>query len=245
VVTGTDSKPMLIRAVGPGLTSLGVSGVLAKPRLQVYSGSQVIASNTGWGTASNASEIAAVAASSGAFPLTANSADSALFLTLPPGAYTMIASGADGGTGVVLLETYDLSEASAAQKLVNVSGRAGIGQGDNVGIAGFVISGTVPKRVLIRGVGPSLASQGVGSPLAHPWIVVYKGRAVIAQNAGVHTVTEATAIAAATTQVGAFALTVSGDATLLLSLDPGAYTVVLADASGGTGVGLVEVYEVP
>lgn len=245
VVTGTDSKPMLVRAVGPGLTTLGVSGVLAKPRLQIYSGSQVIASNTGWGTASNASEIAAVAASIGATPLAANSADSALYLTLPPGAYTMIASGSDGGTGVVLLETYDLSVASAAQKLVNVSGRAAIGTGDNVGIAGFVISGSVPKRVLIRGVGPSLAGKGVGSPLAHPLILVYKGRTVIAQNAGVHTVTEATAIAAAATQVGAFALTAAGDATLLLSLDPGAYTVLLADSASGTGVGVIEVYEVP
>jgi hypothetical protein len=245
VVTGTDSKPMLIRAVGPGLTTLGVSGVLAKPRLQVYSGSHLVASNTGWGTASNASEIAAVAAQSGAFPLTANSADSALVLTLPPGAYSMIASGSDGGTGVVLLETYDLSAASAAQKLVNVSGRAGIGQGENVGIAGFVVSGTVPKRVLIRGVGPSLTSQGVTSPLAHPLIVLYKSRTVIAQNAGVHTVTESAAISAASTQVGAFALTGSGDATLLVNLDPGAYTVILADAAGGTGVGLVEVYEVP
>ena len=139
----------------------------------------------------------------------------------------------------------NLANAAATQKLVNVSGRAAIGTGDNVGIAGFVISGTVPKRVLIRGVGPSLAGQGVGTPLAHPVILLYKSRAVIAQNAGVHTATEATAIAAATTQVGAFALTGSSDATLLLSLDPGAYTVVLADSSGGTGVGLVEVYEVP
>jgi len=222
-----------------------VSGVLAKPRLQIYAGSQVIASNTGWGTAANASEIAAVAAYIGATPLTANSADSAVYLTLPPGAYTMIASGSDGGTGVVLLETYDLSTASTTQKLVNVSGRAAIGQGDNVGIAGFVISGTVPKRVLIRGVGPSLTGQGVTAPLAHPLVLVYKSRTIIAQNAGVHTAPELAAINAAATQVGAFALTGTGDATLLLTLDPGAYTVMLADSTGGSGVGLIEVYEAP
>lgn len=245
VVNGTESKPILIRAVGPGLAAMHVSGTLAKPRLQLLSGSTVIASNTRWGTAANVDEITAAAAQAGAFPLTAGSDDSAIYITLAPGIYTIIASGADGGSGNVLLESYDLSTSAAAQKLVNISGRLSVGTGDNVGIAGFVISGSVPKRVLIRGVGPTLASQNVAHPLSHPRIQLFSGNTVIAQNTGWPTAPNAAAITSTATQVGAFPLTSNDDSALLLSLAPGIYTVILSDANSATGVGLVEVYEVP
>jgi hypothetical protein len=237
IVTGTDSKPILIRAVGPGLTPLHVSGVLAKPKLQLFSGSTVIASNTGWGTATNATEIAAVAAQAGAMPLTAGSNDSALYLTLAPGIYTVMASGADGGSGNVLLESYDLSTPSAAQKLINISGRVAVGTGDNVAIAGFVISGSVPKRVLIRGVGPTLALNGVAHPVPHPKLQLYSGGTVIAQNTGYTTASNATAIASTAAQIGAFTLTSSDDSAILLSLAPGVYTVILTEANAPSGVG--------
>jgi hypothetical protein len=111
VIGGTTSRTVLIRASGPALSQLGVSGVLADPALQLYqsngsAGSNLIQSNTGWG--GNA-QIAAAAASVGAFSWgSAATSDSALLVTLPPGAYTAEISGAGGDSGISLVEVYEL-----------------------------------------------------------------------------------------------------------------------------------------
>jgi hypothetical protein len=105
-IGGTTAKTVLVRASGPALTPFGVAGVLPDPMLQLYSGSTVIASNSGWG--GNA-QIVATAASVGAFSwASASSNDSAILVTLPPGAYTAQVSGASGDTGVALVEVYDV-----------------------------------------------------------------------------------------------------------------------------------------
>ncbi|HEY1108339.1 MAG TPA: hypothetical protein VGE76_06900, partial [Opitutaceae bacterium] len=96
-----------IRAVGPGLTPFGVTNALPTPRLTVYGGTVQVGTNAGWSTATNASEITAAAAATGAFALTPGSQDSALLLTLTPGAYTAeIAS--RGGSGTALVEVYEV-----------------------------------------------------------------------------------------------------------------------------------------
>ncbi len=98
---------MLLRADGPALAAYGVSGLLAQPTLQLNdAGGNPVASNTGWGTNSNAAQIAAAAASVGAFALQPGSADSALLVTLQPGSYTMVVTGVGGSTGVALAESY-------------------------------------------------------------------------------------------------------------------------------------------
>jgi hypothetical protein len=105
-IGGTTAKTVLVRASGPALTQFSVPGVLPDPMLQLYSGTTVIASNSGWG--GNA-QIAATASSVGAFGWsTASSNDSAILITLPPGAYTAQVSGASGDTGVALVEVYDV-----------------------------------------------------------------------------------------------------------------------------------------
>ncbi|MDO8263727.1 MAG: hypothetical protein Q7T21_10950 [Gallionella sp.] len=96
----TPPKTVLIRAVGPTLASSGVSGVLANPKLDLYSGSTVIDSNDDWQTASNAAAISA----SGLAPV--NTLESAILITLQPGAYTAIVSGSDGGSGVGMVEVF-------------------------------------------------------------------------------------------------------------------------------------------
>jgi hypothetical protein len=107
VVTGTQPANVLIRAVGPGLTQFGVSGVLAQPTLTVTNSSgNPVATNTGWSSGSNAASIAAAAASSGAFALTSGSADCAVLVTLQPGSYTAVLSGVGGTSGVALAEAY-------------------------------------------------------------------------------------------------------------------------------------------
>ena len=107
VVSGSESQQVLIRGVGPALSSFGVIGVLAQPVLTVFNsaGTQV-AANTGWGTNSNAAQISTAFTSTGAFVLPSGSADSALLLTLAPGSYTAQVSGLNSTTGNALIEVY-------------------------------------------------------------------------------------------------------------------------------------------
>jgi len=246
VIGGDQPKRVLIRAVGPALTQFGVAGALAAPKLDLYRGSTVIATNAAWGTAANATDIAAAAAGAGAFAFGAGSADSAVLTTLAPGAYTAIASSANGATGVALVEVYDLTAAVAGQKLVSLSMRAVAGTASETLIAGVFVGGTVPKRVLIRAAGPALAAFGVGGALARPKLELFSGANVIAQNTGWSTGTDAAGIAQAAGQVGAFAFAAgSADSALLINLSPGAYTAQVSGVGGTTGVALIEVYEVP
>jgi YVTN family beta-propeller protein len=105
-IGGSTSRTVLIRASGPALAAFGVGGTLPDPQLQLYSGTTVLASNSAWG--GNA-QIAAEAASVGAFAWSsASSKDSAILITLPPGAYTAQVSGASGDTGVALVEVYEV-----------------------------------------------------------------------------------------------------------------------------------------
>jgi hypothetical protein len=100
---------VLIRAVGPTLAQFSVAGVLAQPVLTLFnSAGTQIATNTGWGTNSNAAQISAAFASTGAFVLPSGSADSALLLSLPPGAYTAQVSGLNNTTGNALIEAYQV-----------------------------------------------------------------------------------------------------------------------------------------
>jgi len=107
VIKGAQPAKVLVRAVGPALAQFGVSGVLATPTLSVVdSGGNVVATNTGWSTNSTASTIASEMVAVGAFPFPSGSADSALLVTLAPGAYTAIVSGAGNSSGVALVEVY-------------------------------------------------------------------------------------------------------------------------------------------
>jgi kumamolisin len=109
-IQGSGAKELLVRADGPVLTQYGVGGVLTQPTLGVYNSSgTMVASNTGWGTGSDASQIPSVSASVGAFPLAAGSADCALIVYLQPGSYTIQVSGVGGTTGVALAEIYEVS----------------------------------------------------------------------------------------------------------------------------------------
>lgn len=106
VISGASPRRVLVRAVGPGLSGFGVTGVLADPVLSVFRGSNEIASNDNWQTQNNSQAVATAAVESGAFALAAGSRDSALVLTLEPGAYTCRVSGSGNTTGVALVEVY-------------------------------------------------------------------------------------------------------------------------------------------
>lgn len=103
-IGGETSKTVLIRAIGPGLAPFGVTGTLADPKLELYSGSTLLAVNDNW-DASTADTFSAI----GAFNLPAASRDAALLVTLAPGSYTAQVSGIANTTGVALVEVYVLN----------------------------------------------------------------------------------------------------------------------------------------
>lgn len=251
VIAGTQPKPVLIRAVGPTLGSLGVSGTIADPILELFSGTTSMAANDTWGTSTNAAEIAATATRVGAFALPATSADAVILTTLAPGNYTAQVRGAGTATGVGIVELYDASEAPSDTKLINVATRGEVGTGGNILIAGFYIGGDQPKRVLIRASGPALAAFGVESALTDPRLQLYSGTTVRNENDNWNAPIgagspDAAAIAAAANSVGAFAFASGGrDAALLVTLPPGAYSAQVSGVANATGVALVEVYEIP
>lgn len=239
-------KSVLVRAAGPALATFGVSGELSDPRLSLYSGAgALLASDTGWDSAANATQVANVSARLGAFPFPAPSLDSALLATLADGTYTCQVTGADGSTGIALVEVYDADPGNAG-RLFNVSARTHIGTGASILIAGFVISGSDPMTVLVRGVGPSLVPFQVSGVIPDPQLsITTLAGAVVASNVGWgSTGLNASQVAAASARVGAFPLiNDSADSALVITLPPGSYTAQLSSASGASGNGLIEVFD--
>lgn len=134
--------------------------------------------------------------------------------------------------------------AAATQRLQNLSTRARAGTGDNVIVAGFVVTGDVPVNVLVRASGPALAAFGIGGTLPAPRLELFRGAAAMATNTGWAAGGAAGEIAAAGAAVGAFPFPAgSADAALRLTLAPGAYSAIVSEAQGGAGVGLIEVYD--
>ena len=247
VIQGPDAaatKTVLVRAVGPALSAFGLTGALARPVLTVFREGQPIATNTGWSSAPNATEIASAASGAGAFALTSGSADSALLLRLTPGAYTAQVTAADGsGSGLALVEAYEIG--AETPRFGNLSTRAFVGTGAALAIPGLVVTGASARTFLIRGVGPGLADFGVTGTLARPALVLMRGNSPVAANDRWETAADPAAMTAAGTRTGAFALKAgTADAALLVTLEPGAYTVLISGADGGTGHCLVEIYEV-
>jgi hypothetical protein len=247
VVSGSAAKPLLIRGIGPSLTQFGVTDALATPQLKVVkmSDGSIVAQNTRWG---GSTSLSSTFDSVGAFGLDANSADDALVANLPEvvSGYSAQITGAGGATGTALAEVYDLDPltGAVASRLINLSARAQVGTGNNILIAGFTISGNVPKQVLVRGTGPALTQFGVGGALANPKLAIYRHGTLVATNddwGGDATLTTAFA------QVSAFGLNDpnSKDAALLITLPPDSYSVQLSGVNNTTGVGLIEVYEMP
>ena len=245
VISGSGSKMLLIRGVGPTLSDFGVSDPLSAPELTLYSGNNILATNRDWSTSADAAAIATTAASVGAFALTQGRADSALLADVAPGSYTIHLASADGSTGSGLIEVYDAGGNAEAQ-LVNLSARAEVSPGGEALIPGFVVSGTDARTYLIRAIGPALAGFGVNNPLADPQLTVYQDGVLISMNddwSDSGTAAQTASLAAA---LGAFALpTNSADAAVTLALTPGSYTIHVTGNGDTGGATLVEIYAVP
>ncbi len=239
------NKSILVRAAGPTLTALGVSSAIANPRLALDApASDLSRTNDDW---ANGGATAADFARLGAFPFTNNSLDSALLLPLGIQAYTATVTNAANSRGIALVEAYDADAIPGTPgnaRFVNLSTRSETGAGANSLIAGFAISGTQPRTILIRAAGPSLARFGVSDALADPLLTLFRGSTLLATNDDWEISRSGAAIAATAQRVGAFPLnSASLDAALLVTLAPGSYSVVVAGADGGSGIALVEVYD--
>lgn len=235
VISGNSSKKLVVRGIGPTLTDFGVPGALADPKLEIH-GSSVIG-NDSW--SNDNAEFTSV----GGFPLTPGSKDAAIVTSLTARDYTAQVSGADGGTGVALVELYDASR-GVGSKLINLSARTHVGVDADAVFVGFNISGSGKKRLLIRGVGPTLTTFNVPGVLENPIIELYdmRGEApvLMTQNDdwSADSIREAGSLG--------FPLNAgSKDAALFVELNPGTYSVKVSGVDRTTGVALVEVYEVP
>ena len=239
--TSNGSKTVLLRGIGPTLANYGLSGVLPQAQLLLYNAASgaLITSTGSWDPS-----LAAVFNQLSAFPLSARSADAALLPSLPAGSYTAVVQGAGGSGGIALAEIYDADAGSPTGRLVSLSARGNVGSGANVLIGGFAIAGSAAETVLLRGIGPALANYGVPGALARPVLTLFNGGGVpLATNSGWGGGAD---LAGVFRQVSAFDLpAASGDAAMVVTLAPGAYTVQVAGAGNTGGVALVEIYEVP
>ncbi|MCX6953540.1 MAG: matrixin family metalloprotease [Verrucomicrobia bacterium] len=250
VVSGTESRQVLVRGIGDQLSEFGVSGVLRDPVVSLYDAKgKLLDSNDDWFRTGEAKmeELRAAAKQVGAFAQREDARDGALLATLAPGSYTVKVAGLANTTGVGLVEVYELGKPGKG-RLINLSSRAVVGKGANILIPGLVLKGLTSRRLLIRAVGPGLADFGVAGTLVDPVMTVFRDGAEVAQNDNWGEQANAANVAlirTAMAAVGAFALKEgSRDAALLLDLPPGSYTVQVAGVRDATGVALVEVYEV-
>jgi alpha-tubulin suppressor-like RCC1 family protein len=229
-IGGSTPKTVVIRARGPSLTAQGVPGVLADPVLQLFSGPNPIGINDDWTEASNAAAIQA----SGYAPL--DSLESAIMVTLDPGGYTAIVSGYQQGTGVGIIEVFEVDQTNTP--LINIATRGRVLTGADVMIAGFIIQGDGPQNVVVRARGPSLTAAGVTGVLANPQMQLFSGPTQIGSNDNWGNASNAAQI-----QSSGFAPLDPLESAIMVTLQPGAYTAIVTGVAGGTGVAIVEVFK--
>jgi glucose/arabinose dehydrogenase len=234
--TGTAAKKVIIRALGP---STGVTGALVDPVLELHgSDGSLITSNNNWkdNTAQQQQDII----NNQLAPT--NDLESVIVITLQPGTYTAIIRGQSNATGVGLVEVYDVDRATAS-RLGNISGRASVQTGSNALFAGFIVGNNVgAANVVVRGLGPSLAQSGITNPLLDPTLELHdnNGTLLIGNDNWQDDASQAARISSA-----GLAPANPVESAVFASLLPGTYTAIVAGKNGGTGVGLVEVYNLP
>lgn len=231
IVTGNSPKRVIIRGMG---TSLPVSQALADPTLQLITPTGSFF-NDDWRSTQEQAIIAT------GIPPTSDF-ESAIMATLEPGSYTAVMRGDNNGTGVGLLEVYDLDSPPASAVLANISTRGIVQTGDDVMVAGFILgAGQADSRVVVRALGQSLAGMGISNPLYDPVLSLINANGALVQYSD-----DWQEDAAQAAQLGTLSLAPSNalESAVVAILPPGAYTAVVAGKNGNSGTGLVEVYNI-
>lgn len=231
VVRGqAPAKPVIIRGIGPGLAGLDVPDFHPDPFLTLVRQNGPHWSNDNW-TGTDGRHL-------GAFPLQPGSKDSAIAQELSPGVYSVLVQGANNtAAGRVLTELYDNNPDDGETLLANLSARAHLPH-QGILVVGFVVEGTTPLPVVIRGIGPTLAEHGIANPLPNPHLHLFRGHTKIAENDFWHDYDGR--------DLGAFPLPVgSADAVISITLQPGVYTAHLNSEFPAflSGTALIEIYD--
>src|SRR5438552_629043 len=232
IITGAQDKTVLIRGIGPSLTTFGIAMPLADPTLELHDHtSALIVSNDNWRD-SQQSQISAT----GLAP--SSDSESVILATLAPGAYTAVLQGKAMTTGTGLIEIYDVDQNPNTQ-IANLSTRGFVGTGDDVMIGGTIFHGSpgTAYRILLHAIGPSLASMGVATPLLDPALSLYDANGSIITTDDNWKDFQRSEIAAT-----GLAPTDDRESAIIVTLPAGAYTAIVRGVNGTTGVGLVEVF---
>ena len=233
IISGSGTKKIIVRALGPSLTAKGVANALGDPVLELHnSRGNLIFRNDNW------KDTQEQWIRDSLIPPT-NDRESAIVASLVPGAYSAIVRGKNNSTGVALVEAYDLQKNSTS-RLANISTRGFVGSGDNVMIAGLIVTGTQPSRILFRGIGPSLSGAGIAQPLPDPRLDLFNGQgAKIAGNDNWKDSQQAAIAATGIPPKNNLESAIRAD------LHSGNYTAIMRGTNAATGIGLIEVYSLP
>ena len=236
IVRGIGPKKMIVRGMGPSLSAKGVPGVLQDPTLELHdSTGATILSNDNWqDDAKKAAEIQATGLAPG------DPHESAIVATLDPGSYTAVLRGANNTIGVGLVEAYDLDDQPAASELANVSTRGRVETGDNVIIGGYIVGAPEPAKLIVRGMGPSLAANNIAGSLQDPTLELHdaSGAKIMSNDNWQDNATQAALLRAA-----GLAPSDTRESALTVTLNPGNYTAIVRGKNDTQGVALVEFYK--
>lgn len=232
IITGNTPKPILIRALGPSLSNLGLTGLLLDPVLELRGeNGALLFQNDNWKDAQQ-SQIEGTPFQPG------DDREAVIIATLAPAAYTAVLTGKNQTTGIGLLEIYDFDQ-TVDSELANISTRGFVGAQDNVMIGGFILGGNNSTRVAVRGLGPSLSQFGLGNLLADPTLELHdaNGATLIANDNWTDD-----PVSAALLSANGLAPADANESGIVTSLPPGQFTAILAGKNGGSGLGIIEVY---
>ena len=225
----------MIRGIGPSLG--GIGGVLADPTLELHQGNSTIAANDNWKINSDGSSQQAAVQATMLPP--SNDNESVILANLNPGPYSAILAGKNGGTGIGVIELYDLGSFANSQ-LANISTRGLVGTNSNILIGGVIVGGGGSANVIIRALGPSLPVAGA---LADPTLELRDGAGVLVQsNDDWKTRASDGASQQAAIEATRLAPTTDAESAIVQTLAPGNYTAIVRGKNNTTGIALIEVY---
>ena len=229
IITGTQPKKVIIRAIGP---SLSLAGKLANPSLELFSGATLLESNDNWVDSPNKQAII-----DSPIP-PSNDLEAAIVRTLPANgaSYTAVVRGVTNSTGIGVVEAYDLDR-TVDSKLANISTRGLVQTDPNVLIAGTIVLGQNGQKVIVRAIGPSLSIPG---KLADPTLELRDSNGALLQaNDNWKDSPNKQAIIDSTVPP-----TNDLEAAIVATLtaNGASYTAIVRGASGTSGIAVVEVY---
>ena len=241
IVTGTDPKKVVIRGIGPSLSN--VAGTLSDPVLELHQGNTTLVVNDNWKTRQDGSSQQAEVEATNVPPT--NDLESAIVATLAPGTYTAVLSGKNNTSGIGVVEVYDLDQA-ANSELANLSSRGFVDVNNDVMIGGLIVGGANTDgkaTVFVRALGPSLANQGVQTPLPDPVLELHDSNGTtLATNDNWKINDQTQQSQESAIRATATAPTNDSEAALIATLSPGTYTAIVRGKNNTVGVALVEIY---